>query len=55
MKNPFAGLFHSRDKPRNAISAAPTFFFGSSNAGKSVNPKNAVQMSTVYALSLIHI
>ena len=49
MKNPFSALFHSRDKPRNAISAAPTFFFGSSNAGKSVNPKNAVQMSTVYA------
>ena len=49
MKNPFVGLFHSRDKPRNAISAAPTFFFGSSNAGKSVNPKNAVQLSTVYA------
>ena len=49
MKNPFVGLFRPRDKPRNAISAAPTFFFGSSNAGKSVNPKNAVQMSTVYA------
>ena len=49
MKNPFVGLFRPRDKPRNAISAAPTFFFGSSNAGKSVNPKNAVQVSTVYA------
>lgn len=49
MKNLLSGLFHSRDKPHNAISAAPTFFFGSSNAGKSVNPKNAVQMSTVYA------
>ena len=49
MKNPLFGWFHSRDKPRNAISAAPTFFFGSSNAGKSVNPKNAVQVSTVYA------
>ena len=49
MKNPLFGWFRARDKPRNAISAAPTFFFGSSNAGKSVNPKNAVQMSTVYA------
>ena len=49
MKNSLFGWFHSRDKPRNAISAAPTFFFGSSNAGKSVNPKNAVQVSTVYA------
>lgn len=49
MKNPFSGFFRSRDKPQNAISAAPTFFFGSSNSGKTVNPKNAVQMSTVYA------
>ena len=49
MKNPLFGWFRARDKPRNAISAAPTFFFGSSNAGKTVNPKNAVQMSTVYA------
>lgn len=49
MHNPFSGFFRSRDKPQNAISAAPTFFFGSSNSGKTVNPKNAVQMSTVYA------
>lgn len=25
------------------------YFFGSSNSGKTFNPKNAVQMSTVYA------
>ena len=49
MKIPFLGLFHSRDKPQNAVSAAPTFYFGTSNAGKSVNPKNAVQVSAVYA------
>ena len=49
MKNPFLGLFRARDKPRNAISAAPTFYFGSSTSGKTVNPKNAVQVSTVYA------
>lgn len=49
MKIPFFGLFHSRDKPQNAVSAAPTFYFGTSNAGKSVNPKNAVQVSAVYA------
>ena len=49
MKNPFIGLFHSRDKPQNAVSAAPTFYFGTSNAGKSVNPRNAVQVSAVYA------
>ena len=49
MKNPFSGFFRQRDKPQNAISAAPIFFFGSSNSVKTVNPKNAVQMSTVYA------
>lgn len=49
MKNPFLSLFRARDKPRDAISAAPTFYFGSSTSGKSVNPKNAVQVSAVYA------
>ena len=49
MKNPFLSLFRARDKPRDAISAAPTFYFGSSTSGKSVNPKNAVKVSTVYA------
>lgn len=36
MKNPFIGLFRSRDKPRNAISAAETFYFGSSMAISSI-------------------
>lgn len=55
MKNPFAALFRSRDKPgrrpspKDTISAAPTFYFGSSTAGKSVTAKTAIQMSTVYA------
>lgn len=49
MKNPFLSLFHARDKPQNAVSAAPTFYYGTSNAGKSVNPQNAVQVSSVYA------
>lgn len=49
MKIPFLNLFRARDKPRDAVSAATTFFFGSSASGKSVNPKNAVQVSTVYA------
>lgn len=38
MKNPFLGLFRTRDKPRDEISAAPTFHFGSSSSGKAVNP-----------------
>ena len=49
MKNPFFNLFRARDKPRDAVSAATMFFFGSSASGKAVNPKNAVQVSTVYA------
>ena len=49
MKIPFLNLFRARDKPRDAVSAAMTFFFGSSASGKAVNPRNAVQVSTVYA------
>lgn len=49
MKNPFSFLFRSRDKPQDAVSGAPTFYFGTSNAGKTVNPRSAVQVSTVYA------
>ena len=34
MKNPFAGLFRARDKPQDSVSAAPTFYFGTSGSGK---------------------
>ena len=64
MRNPLAPLFHARDKPgrraspgrrtsprsvRDAVSAAPTFYFGQSGAGKSVTAYSAVQVSAVYA------
>ena len=49
MKNPFTTLFRARDKPKDAISGAPSFFFGSSGAGKSVTVQTAIQLSTVYA------
>ena len=49
MKYPFFHLFRARDKPKNAVSAAQTFFFGSSEAGKSVNARTAIQVSAVYA------
>ena len=49
MKNPFTFIFHSRDKPKDAVSAAPTFSFGNSFSGKSVNPTTAIQVSAVYA------
>ena len=47
--NPFSRLFHPRDKPTNAVSAAPVFYFGPSGSGKAVNARTAIQMSTVYA------
>ena len=49
MKNPFTTLFRARDKPRDSVSSAPTFYFGSSGAGKSVTARSAIQVSAVYA------
>lgn len=49
MKNPFTGLFRARDKPRDSVSAAPVFYFGTSGSGKSVTAQTAIQLSTVYA------
>ena len=49
MKNPFTALFRARDKPRDSVSAAPVFYFGTSGAGKSVTAQTAIQLSTVYA------
>ena len=55
MTNPFTRLFRARDKPskqaspQDAVSAAPTFYFGSSISGKSVTARSAIQRSTVYA------
>ena len=49
MKNPFTALFRARDKPKDAVSAAPTFYFGTSGSGKAVNANTAIQLSTVYA------
>ena len=49
MKNPFIRLFRARDKPgaTDSVSSAPTFYFGSSAAGKSITASTAIQMSTV--------
>jgi len=49
MKNPFTALFRARDKPEDSVSAAPTFYFGTSGSGKAVNVTTAIQLSTVYA------
>ncbi len=49
MKNPFSGLFRARDKPRDGVSAAPAFYFGTGGSGKAVTAQTAIQLSTVYA------
>ena len=49
VKNPFARVFRARDKPQDAVSSAPTFYFGSSASGKAVNPSSAIRVSAVYA------
>ena len=55
MRNPIFRPFRARDKPgkraspKDAVSAAPTFYFGSSISGKSVTARSAIQLSTVYA------
>lgn len=44
------GLFHSRDKPKNATAgSAYRFFMGNSTSGKRVNERTAMQMTAVYA------
>ena len=45
MKNPFTALFRARDKPQDSVSAAPTFYFGTSGSGKAVNAQTAIQLS----------
>ena len=49
MKNPFSSLFRARDKPKDSVSSAVSFFFGNSGAGKPVSAETAIQLSTVYA------
>ncbi len=46
----FSGLFRTRDAPQNRTSgSAYSFFMGSSTAGKRVNERSAMQMTTVYS------
>ena len=46
----FSGLFKSRDKPQNRTSGSGySFFFGGSTAGKNVNERSAMQMTSVYS------
>ena len=46
----FEGLFKSRDKPKNSTSGSSyRFFMGTSNSGKKVNERSAMQMTAVYS------
>ncbi len=48
--NIFKGIFQSRDKPTNATSGSSyRFFFGQTQAGKSVTERTAMQMTAVYS------
>ncbi len=48
--NILKGLFRSRDKPTNATSGGSYhFFFGQTQAGKSVTERTAMQMTAVYS------
>lgn len=45
----FTGLFRARDKPKNKIGSAFSFFFGGTSSGKAVNERTAMQTTAVYA------
>ncbi len=48
--NPLKNLFHSRDKPRNALNGSNySFFFGPTTSGKTVNERTAMQTTAVYS------
>ena len=42
-------LFHSRDKPKNALNGSGyNFYFGGSSSGKCVNERTSIQITAVY-------
>ncbi|NCB42154.1 MAG: phage portal protein [Clostridia bacterium] len=48
--NILSGLFRSRDKPQNSLTASRySFFFGATTSGKPVNEQTAMQMTAVYS------
>ncbi len=48
--NILSGLFRSRDKPQNSLSASRySFFFGATTSGKPVNEQTAMHMTAVYS------
>lgn len=49
MANFLSRLFKARDKPQDAVSSAPAFYFGGSDAGKAVVPETSIRVPVVYA------
>ncbi len=48
----FRSLFRSRDKPQNALDSyvgAYQYYYGNTSSGKNITPRNAMQMTAVYA------
>jgi phage portal protein BeeE len=49
-----AGLFKSRDKPKNLTTGrAYRFFFGGTTSGKVVTERSSMQMTAVYSCVII--
>ncbi|MDO4199867.1 MAG: phage portal protein [Clostridia bacterium] len=47
--NIFKHLFHSRDKPKNALNGSEyNFYFGGTSSGKCVNERTSLQITAVY-------
>lgn len=47
--NIFKHLFHSRDKPKNALNGSGyNFYFGGTSSGKCVNERTSLQITAVY-------
>lgn len=49
MKRHLSDLFHSRDKPTNAVRFVPSILYVPIGAGKSVSVHFAIQISAEYA------
>jgi HK97 family phage portal protein len=45
----FSGLFHSRDKPKDALGGGYSFLLGGSTSGKAVTEQTAMQTTAVYS------
>lgn len=47
--HPFSKRSRDKPSPKNSVSEAATFFFGTGSSGKTATPRTAMQVSAVYA------